>query len=150
MDLAHIETALLSRLTGDTGSGGLRNALSPLVAGVWVSNAPSAQAMPLCIIDLASQREANAFSKDIFEVEAWVSTMVARTGTTPLQTASDILARVYGDSSAGAAPSYGLHRHPLSLSGSWTATPIGCMGVFAEHDDNAYVYRQVFKFHVSK
>lgn len=151
MDLASIETALKARLLADTGTGGLRNSGTPLVQGVWVSNAPSSQAMPYCLIDVASQREAHAFSKDIFEVEAWVSTFVARHGTaTPLQTASDILARVYGDSSAGSAPTYGLHRHPLSLSGSWVATPIESMGVLPEHDEKAYVYRQIFKFHVSK
>lgn len=151
MDLAHLETALVSRLTGDTGTGGLRNASSPLVAGVWVTTAPSAQVMPYCVIDVASQRAANAFTRDIYETEAWVTTFVPRAGTaTPLQTASDILARVYGDSSGGAAPTYGYHRLTLSLSGGWTPTAMECTGVFAEHDADTYLYRQIFKLHLSK
>lgn len=151
MDIANIELAVKTRLQADTGSGGLLNSSAPLITGVWVSNAPAGNTAPYCVIDVASEKSDNAFTKDIYSVEFWVHTFVARHGNaTPLQTASDIMARIFGDSAAGAVPSYGLHRHPLSLSGSWTATNAECTGAFAEHDENVYHYYQIFRLTVSK
>lgn len=151
MDLANLETAIYNRLVGDTGAGGLRNASAPLVTGVFVGTANSGQTMPFLLIDVAAERAQNAFSRDIFNAEFWVTTSAARFGSaTPGQVYSDILARVYGDTVGGSVPTYGLHRHTLSLSGGWTATVAECMGAFPEHTDAAFVWRQIFKLTVSK
>lgn len=134
----------------DTGSGGLFNATTPLVTGAFIDKMPPATSYAFPYIVLASRIAGgpHAFQKDVCKGDVQVHMFVAEDDASgdPWQKLSDIETRVKGDSSAGVAPSYGLHRHPLALSaGSWTSTTLIWNGTDPEPEgDNPVIHYVMF------
>lgn len=153
MNQAAIWDAIRDRLVGDTGTGGLFNSGSPLLTAFYYAAIPTSGTMPYAVLSFASDTENDAFAKDIRQIVFRINVFVPRihaTITDPTNRGSQILARIYGDTSAGSAPTYGLHRWQPSLSGSWSAAHVQQAQAFDEHTDDTYSWVLEYKLTISK
>lgn len=153
MDIARLWDAIRDRAVADTGSGGLFNATTPLVSGFYNTFAPTSATHPYCVYVTASATPDNGFNKDVVRVNFRIQSYVARkpaNGADAMQVGSDILNRVYGDSSAGGAPTYGFARWSPTLAGSWTATVVEFVDVIEDHGNDYYCWVQSFRTHLTK
>lgn len=154
MNLANLNLVLRTRAVGDTGSGGLFNATTPLVTA-WLWNAVAAeQTFPYVVQTVAAMVSDNAFAKDIAECRVRFGIWHVRKSTSatdPYLVASNIEARIYGNWSSAApatAPTYGFHRFTPSFSG-WTGTPMEYVTTFDESDGEYVHIIQEYRFWIS-
>lgn len=123
MNVDALITAVRTRLLSDTATGGLMATGSELITNVYGFAAPgnaSYQTKPYLLVDIAGTIANDAFDLDLVEFRFRVHCFsLANGGLTPVDA---IMRRVYGQASR--TPTYGLHRHALSLAGGsgWTAT----------------------------
>jgi hypothetical protein len=155
MDLASLWDAVRDRATGDTGSGGLF-ASSALITGFYNTIAPESGTLPYVIYSTASATATNAFTADVVQVDVRMQVYTKKfpgDGSDPMQVGSNILGRLYGNwvgSSPEVDPTYGFHRWPASLSGSWTASAFQFIDVQENHDQHAYCWIQTYRTYLSK
>lgn len=110
----YITTAIIDRLEADTGTGGLFAAGANLVSGVYYIRAADNATRPYIVLNV-SMGEDHALTSDGCEFNLLVRIVAAASdGGAALQA---IWNRVFGDSmlQAGRVPSYGLHRHTLTM-----------------------------------
>lgn len=137
MNLADFETAVLTRLALDT-------TLMDAVQGVYNTLARpgdniSKSGKPYIVLgniewplELTFVDNIAAITFTLYHVDA------IENGRAAISTVMD---RTYGDSfGQGGTPTYGLHRHPLVVSGDNVAGTIRCQGGRTEHTDEALVY----------
>lgn len=117
MNLAKFQQAIYDRLTGDatlTGlaTGGVRSVLGPRT-GISTEDSK-----PYVVVTLQGTTPADDFRGDLIEMV--VDVHVVSDTTDGLSTPSSIIDRIIGDATlqSNVTPTYGLHRHQLSLSGS--------------------------------
>ncbi len=116
---------------------------------------PPDQTFPYVVSNVGSWVATNAFTKDINELVVRFSTfhgMEQSSSTDPLQTCSTILGRIYGNwssASPGTAPTYGFHRHTLSVSG-WTGSIMEFVSAREEHTQGVYHFIQEYRLWLSK
>jgi hypothetical protein len=142
VDNAAVWLAIEARALTDTGAGGLFNAGTPLVSGIFPNvHTPDAN-FPWITYDVADVVPGHAFNKDVFTETVRFSVYVpmeSRSLTDPQQRASDIIKRIYGNwssASPATAPTYGFHRHPLVVTGgTWTSGGMLKQTSFVEHED---------------
>lgn len=112
--------SIRTRLTGDTGTGGLFASGSPLLSGVFLTRAPEKQAFPFAVITLVDATADDAFRTKTDTVVFQVSVYVDLNSTSPLQRMSDILERIDGNWETvayGTQPTYGLDRWRPTVTG---------------------------------
>lgn len=152
MNTAELFTAINTRAMADNGAGGLTTLLSATTAFYYAA-IPENVDMPFCLLTTASMSDESAFTRNVVNVTFRIATFVNRTDATitnPVQRLSDIVKRLYGDSSAsGTTPSYGFHRHLLALS-DWTGGHCVHRSTFDEHGDDYYCTVLEFVVYVSK
>lgn len=156
MELARLWLALKTRAVADTGSGGLFNATTPLINGFYPGKVPTAStlAFPYVVIGSELKGGPHAFGKDIalgmIDFHLYVSE--DDSSGDPYQKMSDLEKRLSGDSTNGSTPSFGFHRHPLTISGgSWTATQLVWEGTTDEPvEDPVLHYVQRYTLYGSK
>lgn len=119
--------AIYTRLVGDTDTGGLRPASSPLIAsnaGIRVGVLSPETPMPYIEVMLFSARQDDAMRVRRFEVNVNVSVFTAEASTDydPHERHAKIIERIAGDWPAqayGTGPTFGIDRWSPSLTG-WT------------------------------
>jgi hypothetical protein len=85
-------TAVHALFSADTGSGGLANASSPIVTGMFIERAPVNQATPYIVFGVRSDTEADTKGKDQAVVR--VAFNIYTTGTSGPTAQSAIVARL--------------------------------------------------------
>ena len=149
MNINALITAVRTRLLADTGSGGLFPvAGGNLVTAVYGMVAPSNAEPPYLLIDAAATDNKDGFSLDLNEVRFRVHLFALATdGFSP---ADAIHQRVIGEASR--TPSYGLHRHALTLAGGsgWTTTAIQHAGTNYDNDEDHYHVIDDFITHIQR
>lgn len=152
MNNADLFSAINTRAMADNGAGGLTTLLSATNAFYYAA-IPEAVDMPFCMFTVANMTDESAFARNVVSVVFRIATFVARTHATitdPVQRLSDIVKRLYGDSSSsGTTPTYGFHRHLLTLT-DWTGGHIVHRNTTDEHGDDYYCTVLEFEIHVSK
>lgn len=153
MNVLAIYNAIATRLQADTGSGGLFNATSALVFGLFNNYASGELFFPLLVVDVGIVND-DAFASDILEVTIIVHTFTAASFAA-VDNYSSILDRIYGNAvqQSGRVPTYGLHRWSMTLSGGWTASPLHQVDMRqlpSEDEQVAYHFIQTFKTIVSR
>lgn len=153
MDNANLWLAIKARAASDTGSGGLFAAGTPLVSGIYPNLFPQDENFPWITFDIEDVAPAHAFNKDVFTYTVRFNIYVpmeSESITDPHQTASDIINRVYGDSTGGSAPSYGFHRHKLAPSGAWGGCQLLKIGSSIEHEDTDLHFVEQYQSAISQ
>jgi len=153
VNAADLYKAIKDRAAADTGTGGLFDTMGAKINGFYYAALPEASLMPFCMFTIGADRDTSAFAKNVSEIMFRISTFVARTHATitdPVQRGSEIIKRIYGDSSASQlTPTYGFHRHSLTLT-DWAASQITYQSTFEEHGDDYYSWTLQFKLWLSK
>jgi len=156
MNIADIHLVLKTRAAADTGSGGLFNAASPLINAWYPSRIPASVQYPYVVQTVTGVPNRPAFAKDVvsvtFRASVWVP-WKSHTDTDPMQTASNILKRIYGNWSSSAPstqPTHGFHRYKPTLTSPWTATFIKYDDTFDESDDHYINLIPQFSFTMSQ
>lgn len=153
MNIVAIYNAVATRLQGDTGTGGLFASTDALVTGIFNNYADNQLYFPFLVIDVSLEND-DAFAADVLNATIIVHTFVAL-NSAQVDSYSSILDRVYGNAVAqnGRVPTYGLHRHSLSLSGGWVAGPmrqVDMQQIPTEDGQAAFHFIQTFKVIISK
>lgn len=141
------------RLRDDTGAGGLFAPGAELVTEIYENSAPSPFPVgPILVFDIESMEQNNPFNSALyavrFRINVYVQRDIIRGTHTAAQTASQIIGRVRGDwvSAANHTPTYGLHRHALTLSDSdYTADPPAHLSSIPTHDETHLHYVETFR-----
>lgn len=154
MNIADLADKIRDRAEADSGAGGLRESGGTAsVTAFYYGAVPPTVVMPYSVFTFAADTDRSAFTRNVSEVIFRVATVVPRTSQTitdPIQRGSNILGRIYGNSSASSlSPTYGFHRFKPTLT-DWTGTGIVYNQTFEEHDEVAYQWIQEFKVFLSK
>lgn len=162
-DLPALWLAVLDRVTSDTGTGGLLNVTTPLLAGSGIYNtqAPSTEGTssvyPYIVYATASSQNDSEF-----ETRGWIREIdfhiyVEKSSssiTDPMQRGADILRRLEGDwedQPAGTQPSFGFDRYKPSLGSSgWTPDIFELIDSRDLHEDEVYHWMMTFRIRNSK
>lgn len=149
MDNANLWLAIKARAATDTGAGGLFNASTPLVSGIYPNIGPENQDFPWIVFDLADTRSSLMFKQDMFFKTVQFGVYVPEETESiadPHQRASDIIQRLYGDyvSATQTPPTFGFHRHLLVLSGTWTGMHMQKTGDSIEHEDGVLHFVETY------
>lgn len=157
MNTAAIGKVIYDRAQADTGSGGLFNSGNELITGIYNTFAPFDTAYPYIVYFLPAVTATTAFRKEIVQVDVQFSLFVETTGGSSgsssgydgLLVASNILARVYGDSATAQSfgtPTYGFQRWKPTLSGSWTADTMIHQNSATQHEAGLYHFIEEYRF----
>lgn len=143
-------TYLYDRYEADTGSGGLKNAVSPLVTGFYRDIAPAwlgtgttaVQSYPYVVWSLVNVEAQDAFKIPIELITVRFS-VFSKTETGG-QARNAVTERLIGDwrKQATRVPSYGFDRYRFSGAGGTGAFVFRRMYEFPERD----IYQQVLEF----
>jgi len=132
----YITKAIITRLKADTGAGGLYESGSwHYVKGVYAYRAADDADRPFIKVNV-SQRNSDTLTSDGCEFTVSLSIVSNNSeGGALLQT---IWNRVFGDAmlQTGRVPTYGLHRHILSLG----STPLSASCTYLMHDETSEVF----------
>lgn len=154
--LPNLWTDVRARLLADTGTGGLFNVSTPLVAGLWLVNAPDSQAMPFLVMSSQALRNDDTFTSRHHVVEFQVSSFIEEepaTGYDPFARGASIAGRVLGDWSLQGTrlPSFGLDRWTPALSGSgWSASPVEFVTTREQHTPGVVQFVHEFVVRLSQ
>lgn len=125
--------------------------LATLTGGrYYFMTAPPGTAYPYVVYSVVSDNEQDAFNGDIREV--FFELAIFDKTANGLADIEAIKARLKGDStSPSSAPTYGFHRHVLSLTGGWTGGPVVRVGgdLYLE-DKETYHAQETYRLLVSK
>lgn len=144
MNIAAIEKAVRDWLVADA-------TLTAAVSGVYLLRAAPGVAMPyvvISLVDAAADLDSFESNTSLVTIDVRVLVDVDATAADPSSTISTIIDRIYGGSEA--TPTYGLHRHVLTISGGWTGSPIRFVGASTEHAENVLQYVLRFETHATK
>lgn len=156
--LADLWSAIRTRALADTGTGGLFNASSPLVSGIWNNEAPnntSLASLPLLVYDTLDAANVDAFRTSNYRVQWRVTTYCERANDGIADTAARcaaIQARILGDWTAqtyGTGPTYGFDRWQPSLS-PWSATVCQHLRSGTAHTLEMWQFFEEFEVWVSR
>lgn len=150
ISVADIAAKVLARLQADTGTGGLFNVSSPLVTAAYWDLGPHAMVEPYIAYQITTERATTeGFKVSAVRASITISAVVVRTlasATAPMDTASAILARIYGNAAEqGGAPSFGFHRWVPSLASPWVSTACGFLSQTVEGDQDRFVIHSDFE-----
>jgi hypothetical protein len=145
--------AVYDRLTGDTGTGGLRNSSSPLVASIHAREAPipTPSSFPYLVFFVTTVTGEEAFDAEKhivgFEAEWFVEEQAS--GVDAVERSGLILERLVGDvtDQSSGVPTYGLSRWAPTLQTGWLAAPIEFMAA-SDVSDTLGVIRWTASFEV--
>lgn len=137
MNLADLYTQLADRITGDTGSGGLYNATTPLVNGVFFDVPFGGAAVPFILIRFIASDEADVFTKDAVDVSVEFEIVIERREGT-LAVDSAILDRHRQK----------FHRWTPTLSGAYTGTDMRRVTGTTGHDELYRRYIEQYRIRV--
>lgn len=132
--------AIVDRLAGDTGTGGLLNTVSPLVTNVYARRfpVPGSSDHPYIIVYFDAISGDDTFSVEGKRVGIRVEWFARETasGVDSLEVVDKILERVTGDwiDQASGVPSYGLSRWTPTLQTGWSSTPM----IFESASDESF------------
>ncbi len=150
MDLAALGTSIKARAVADTGSGGLFNSGTPLVTGIYNTNAPDDATFPYLVYSVAAMGPNDTFTGEVDEIMFRITVYDMRhpdgaTPRDPILRCSNIIARVIGP--GGTSPSYGFHRHTLSITSSdgWASGTIVRGSQAQNHTDDVYQFDLDFR-----
>lgn len=126
--------AVVTRCRSDTGTGGLRNATSPLVTGVFLERAPIGQTRPYIVVTEQASTQDDSKGTRSALVEMALSVYVdANNGIGQVRGITDRLRAV-------------LHRQvPTGITG-YTFTALQRVGGRAVPDEDEAVYRHVEQY----
>jgi hypothetical protein len=143
MNLAALWLAVRARALGDTGTGGLFNATTPLVTGIYLNSVPPNPdtAYPYIRFDATLPQGGHGFRIDLFQPQLRFHIFALEQGGGHSR-CSLILERLYAR----------FHRHALTMAtGGWTATQAACIDTFLEPDDPGVLhFIQTYRLHISK
>lgn len=158
MNIAHATAAIRSRLLADTSPGGLRAASSPLLASdekittyiLAPDQVGTIGGYPYVVIDVISVEEEDAFDADAVRYE--IDLHVFDLQSASMTACADIIDRIRGDAMAQPTrqPSYGLHRHTITLPTPWTGGLVVRAGGRSEHDQAVQHYVESYIMHATR
>lgn len=160
MTMALAAAAIRTRALADTGSGGLFYASGPLLKSFTFEYAPATNSatpltdiMPYVVFNFPAWEEDPTFNTDVQSVVCQFHLFLPR--ESGANAASAILARIYGDGIAqtNRTPTYGFHRHALSLGDTdvtapWYASPMRRTSRNTAHERDVYHYIDSYDFNV--
>lgn len=145
MNLGPLEDAIYTRLSGDTGSGGLLETGSTLVDEIsnGFREPVKGIAKPIVVFVVDSASQEDGADIEIVSVQIMVHTLVDReSGPTSARAAVD---RIFGDAAAqGGAPTFGLHRWKPGALSAGNSTIMRRISHSTNHDQDFYEYIDVF------
>lgn len=141
--------AIVTRLQADQGSGALfaTGGGAGLITGVYRNEAPSTATFPYIVFSVTTEADRNTFRGDIFEVSIDFGIYVPVSA--PPSVVDTIVDRLYGDATVQTSgePTFGLHRHPLTLStGTWSGGTLEMKGTQDASDRDYYIEIDTYKF----
>lgn len=151
-DMPALEAAILNRITGDTGSGGLLNAGTPLITTVYNSEFPADEDtttdFPYIVFQVTDSEPADAMRTRVWKRVVVFHVYVLKQPATqyasgdPLTVGSLILRRLEGDwedQTFQTQPTFGFDRFKPDISSSgWTAGLFKMLSSSAQHEDKVY------------
>ncbi len=147
MNLGPLEDEIYTRLTGDTGSGGLLETGSTLVDEISNGFREPAKgiAKPIVIFVVDSATQEDGADIEIMSVEVTTHVLVDReSGPTSARAAVD---RIFGDAAAqgvGTQPTFGLHRWKPGALSTGNSTIMRRLSHSTNHDQDFYEYIDVY------
>lgn len=151
MDLVALWTAVKARADADNAAAGIGSAASGrIITGIFNTAVPVGTDRPFIVYNVASCNQIHTFATEGWEVIIRMSIYVSRNMANGMSKLAAIEARVYGDTAAGSAPSYGFQRWKPTLSGSWVADSMVVEDMIINDDDEGYQHIMQFKLLVSK
>lgn len=145
--------AIVTRLQADQGSGALfaTGGAPGLIRAVYRNMAPPNAEMPYVVFDCKDEATENTFNSDVLLVRIAFAIFIPT--TSPPSLMDTILDRIYGDASLQptGVPSFGLHRHPLTLAtGTWTGGTVMYTGSEDDSDRDRFVAVPMFQMYQSR
>jgi hypothetical protein len=152
VNIAKLTEAIRTRALADNGVGGL----TTLVSSVTAFFGPTGATYPYVVItgdafDQGTAAAPSGFRKEVVTVLFTFHIYGAkRSGMAAIEAVID---RLYGDASAQAdwVPTYGFHRHVLTLDGGWTAGPVERVGGdFQIEDQDVLHFSETYRVIISR
>lgn len=162
INLVAAETAVYDRLESDSGLTALVNRANALIdpadQGIFNTNAPqvteggSAPGYPYVVFVVSVEEyEALFDNSDTVQMQALFWVIDRRDRESSRADCLAIIDRLLGDATdSDAAPSFGFHRHRLSVSGDWTGSHMLQLAPEARHTLDHFVYAVPFTFYLSR
>lgn len=148
MNATRLFVALKARLDADTGTGGLFATGANLISGVYNTLAPTTltDTNSYIVFNVASAEQMDGFNIDVIEYTFYLS--IFTPVDSGLSAAQAIIDRIYGNalSQAGRVPTYGLHRHSLTLtSTSWRGGIMHRIDQQTNHTETVYQHIETYR-----
>ncbi|MBX3376050.1 MAG: hypothetical protein KF678_03490 [Phycisphaeraceae bacterium] len=124
-------------------------------SGVFNVSVPPGVALPYIVFSVAASVSDNTFRTDV--VEHIIRLSVITSARSGLSTPATLLKRLYGDATTltSRTPSYGLHRHILSVPAAsepteWVGSLITHVDSTQEHTQEVYHFIETYKVITSR
>ena len=138
MNLALVSAAIETRITGDTGTGGLMETGGGLINGVWFDTPIGGAAKPFVVVSFPSSEQDDTFAKDAVDISVeFVVAIDRRSGT--FATDSAILKRLEAR----------FHRWAMTLTG-YNATAMGRISGTTLHDEQTRHYVEQYAVRIEE
>lgn len=137
--------AIVARLQADQGGGALfaTGGAPGLITGVYRDMAPPGATMPYVVFDCKDEAtDESSFTGDVLRVR--IAFAIFSPTTSPPSVVDTIKGRIFGDATdqTNRVPTYGFHRHTLTLSaGRWVTSAM--MYQNGENDSDLTRYSDV-------
>jgi hypothetical protein len=152
MNQVELWQKIKTRAESDTGTGGLFNAGTPLVSGIYNTFASPAltDQNKYIVFSVASASQEDGFDIDVITYTFRFSVFAPVSGG--LAAPSAIIDRLYGNgvASSGNLATYGFHRWLPSLTGGWTASVCQRVDQDTQHGEDVYQFVETFRVTCSK
>lgn len=155
MDKAALYKTIYDRGHADNGGATalFNGSAAGLITGIFNNSPPSTALFPFVVYNLSSSTAQHMFTMDMFKFQFRLQTYVGKwpeDGSDALLTGSNILVRLFGDTSGGSVGTRGFHRWQPTLSGSWTSTLVMQTGDSEEHGEEYYCWANSYECWVKK
>lgn len=150
MNLALLSTAIKARITADTADGGLNGATNKLLTGGFhLDLSPPTATAPRVVWVISLTGPRNTFATD--GADALIEFYIYTDRTDDFTDAKSIIDRLWGDAMANnpPVPTFGFHRHVLSISG-YGATACAFQGADSASDEDTRIWRVAFTLSLFK
>ena len=138
MNLALVSAAIETRITGDTGAGGLMETGGGLINGVYFDTPIGGAGLPFIVVSFPSSDQDDTFAGDAVDITVeFVVAIERRSGT--FATDSDILKRLEAR----------FHRWVMTLTG-YNATAMGRVTGTTLHDEQRRHYVEQYTVRVEE